>query len=398
MTELSSQASTTQDSFSILVVAGETSGEQHAAGLLDQVGHCRPHWRLQCFGSGGSRMATTGVELLLDVSQLAAIGPSAAVSHMGQYWGLYHNLLTQVRVRKPKLALLVDFPEFNLFLARRLKPMGVPVCYFIGPQVWAWRSSRLKLIQRYVDLMLVIFPFEVDYYRRHGVPVHYVGNPSMTLRKPMASSAGLEQTKAKGPVVALLPGSRHKEVEHIFPIQLDAASYVADRLETQFWVIQAPDISRAQIKHLYESWLARGNPPLKLEILQQDVRCLLPLVDCAIIKSGTSTLEATILQVPFAMVYRMSTLSWHLTRFWVNTDTYCLANLIAGRKIVPEFVQAEATGQKIGTYVLSLLQNLELRTEVKKNLKSVSERLGNLDAYQQAARYLAQLLENGSRK
>ena len=152
--------------FSVLVVTGETSGEQHAAGLIYQVQRQNPDWEIKWFGSGGTQMGIAGVELLMDVSSLAAVGPWEALSHMGNYWSLYQQIISEVRRRRPQMAILVDFPDFNLKLARRLKKMKVPVCYFIGPQVWAWRPRRIEQIKRWVDLMLVIFPFEQAYYRQ----------------------------------------------------------------------------------------------------------------------------------------------------------------------------------------------------------------------------------------
>ena len=380
---------------SILVVTGETSGENHAAGLISQLEVQNPQWHLEWFGSGGPQMASSGVELLTDVSQLAAIGPWEALAHMSRYWKLYRRILEECRKRQPQLALLVDFPEFNLILARRLKQMKIPICYFIGPQVWAWRPRRVHQIRRYVDLMLVILPFEEEFYRRQGVMAHYVGNPSITLRKflgPAQKGSDGDGTSSEVPVVALLPGSREREVEQIFPVQLDAARCVADRCPVQFWVIKAPGITRSQLQTVYESWLSQGNSPVRLEIKEEKGSELLSRVACAIVKSGTSTLEATILHVPFAMVYRISRPSWYLAKPFVDTDTYCLANLIAGEHIVPEFVQDQATGENIGGYVLELLQDRNRREEVSRNLQRASEKLGEQNAYQESAKHISQFL------
>ena len=380
---------------SILVVTGETSGENHAAGLIRQLEVQNPQWHLEWFGSGGPQMASAGVELLTDVSQLAVIGPWEALSHMGRYWKLYRRILEESRKRQPQLALLVDFPEFNLILARRLKQMKIPICYFIGPQVWAWRPRRVHQIRRFVDLMLVIFPFEEEFYRRQGVKAHYVGNPSITLRKylgPAHNGSDGDGTSSEVPVVALLPGSREREVEQIFPVQLDAARWVADRCPVQFWVIKAPGITRSQLQTVYESWLSQGNSPLRLEIKEEKGSELLSRVACAIVKSGTSTLEATILHVPFAMVYRISRPSWYLAKPFVDTDTYCLANLIAGEHIVPEFVQDQATGENIGGCVLELLQDRSRREEVSRNLQRASEKLGEQNAYEESAKHISQFL------
>ena len=380
---------------SILVVTGETSGENHAAGLISQLEVQNPQWHLEWFGSGGPQMASAGVELLADVSQLAVIGPWEALAHMSRYWKLYRRILEECRKRQPQLALLVDFPEFNLILARRLKQMKIPICYFIGPQVWAWRPRRVHQIRRFVDLMLVIFPFEEEFYRRQGVMAHYVGNPSITLRKflgPAQKGSDGDGTSSEVPVVALLPGSREREVEQIFPVQLDAARCVADRCPVQFWVIKAPGITRGQLQTVHESWLSQGNSPLRLEIKEEKGSELLSRVACAIVKSGTSTLEATILHVPFAMVYRISRPSWYLAKPFVDTDTYCLANLIAGEHIVPEFVQDQATGENIGGYVLELLQDRNRREEVSRNLQRASEKLGEQNAYQESAKHISQFL------
>jgi len=317
------------------------------------------------------------------------------LSHMGRYWKLYRRILEESRKRQPQLALLVDFPEFNLILARRAKRMKIPICYFIGPQVWAWRPRRVHQIRRLVDLMLVILPFEEEFYRRQGVKAHYVGNPSITLRKylgPAQSGSDGDGTSSEVPVVALLPGSREREVEQIFPVQLDAARCVADRCPVQFWVIKAPGITRSQLQTVYESWLSQGNSPLRLEIKEEKGSELLSRVACAIVKSGTSTLEATILHVPFAMVYRISRPSWYLAKPFVDTDTYCLANLIAGEHIVPEFVQDQATGENIGGYVLELLQDRSLREEVSRNLQRASEKLGEQNAYEESAKHISQFL------
>lgn len=379
----------TRDRFSILIVAGETSGERHAAGLIEEVNRRNPGWEIQWFGSGGDQMAGAGVEILSDVSLLAAIGPWEAFAHMGNYWRLYRRILAETRRRKPLLAILVDFPEFNLRLARRLKALNIPVCCFIGPQVWAWRASRVNLIRRYIDLMLVIFPFEEEFYQRHGVRAYYVGNP-------LSGLAGERPARENDPpVVVLLPGSRKKEVENIFPVQLDAARYVADRRKASFWVVKAPTLTKEYITGLYEEWIGQGNCPLELEVREEETVQLLPQADCAVIKSGTSTLEAMMLQVPFAMVYRVSAPSWYLLRRLVNVDTYCLANLVAGKKIVPEFVQKQAKGEAIGAYLIRLLRSAGEQEELKGELRVASKNLGRRKPYLEGARLLQeQILEN----
>ncbi len=383
----------------MLIVTGEASGEQHGAGLIEQVKCQFPELRVDWFGSGGPRMAAQGVELIQDVSRLAAIGPWDAMAHLRHYVHLYRRLIREVQSRRPGLAVLVDFPDFNLRLAKRLKRLGVRVCYFIGPQAWAWRGGRVNQIRKYVDLMLVIFPFEQEFYQRHGVEAVYVGNPTYSsLRRRIRL-----QTDRQPPVdgrparVALFPGSRKKEVERLFPLLLDSARYLADRVNVDFSVAKAPPVRRQQLDCIYTNWTARNGVSLSLQICEGESVSLLASADCAIIKSGTSTLEAMALQVPFAMVYKMALPSWYFAKPFATTDTYCLANLVAGKRIVPEFVQGQATADQIGGFILRLLTDKAEYCLLRDRLKQALQRLGERDAYQEAAKCLGALLLEGSR-
>ncbi len=385
---------------SVLIVAGESSGEQHAAGLIREMrtgdgGPCA-HW----FGSGGPAMRDAGVELLHDVSDLAAIGPWDALHHLRSYWQLFRRLVEEARRRKPDLAVLVDFPEFNLRLAPRLKALGIPVCYFISPQLWAWRSWRVEIIRKHVDLMLVIFPFEEEYYRSRGVKAYYVGNPTknfgdMILNSARQSAIASPKLLSSPPVVALLPGSRRKEVERLLPIMLDAARFITARVDAKFWVIKAPAVRRERLECIYKEWAAKAEVKLPLEIREDQSAHVLARADCAIIKSGTSTLEATVLQVPFAMAYRLARPSWYLVRPFATTDIYCLTNLIAGERVVPEFIQNEATGSNIGSYIVDLLKDNNRRERLRERLAAVSGMLGESNAYREAAGWISKLLLEG---
>ncbi len=379
----------------ILVVAGEPSGDLHMAGVVAEVHRQFPELNLRWFGSGGSALAAEGVETLLDVSELAAIGPGDALLKIRNYLWLFRRLQREARRRRPRLAVLVDFPEFNLRLAPRLKRMGIPVCGFIGPQVWAWRSSRLETIRRFFDRMLVIFPFEEEFYRAAGVAADFVGNPTAQLGR-RARPAPPREPGTAAARVALMPGSREREIERILPVQLDAAASMHARMDCSFWLIAAPGVVDSDLSRIYRRWREKGRPALPLEIRRDSSWRLLPQCDCAIIKSGTSTLEAMVLGVPFAMVYRMSNLSYRLLRPWVKTDVYCLANLVAGQPIVPEFVQEEARGERVADYLCHLLAEPEAMSAVKQNLGIASERLGRRDAYPEAARRIVELLKDGA--
>jgi len=384
---------------SILIVTGEASGEQHGAGLIEQVKAQNPGLPLHWFGSGGRRMAEQGVELVQNVSQLAAIGPWDAMAHFRHYIRLYRRLLREVESRRPALAVLVDFPEFNLRLAKRLKQQGVRVCYFIGPQAWAWRAGRVNQIRKYVDLMLVIFPFEQEFYSRHGVPAFYVGNPtysSLRRRIPLLPARRLP-APGQRPTVALFPGSRRKEIDRLFPLFLDSARYLSGQIAADFLVAKAPSVRRQQLDCIYTDWTARSGVSLPLQIREEESASLLASADCAIIKSGTSTLEAMVLQVPFAMVYKMALPSWYFAKPFATTDTYCLANLVAGKRIVPEFVQGQATADQIGRFILRLLTDQNEYCLLRDSLRQAAGKLGELEAYQEAAKCLSALLLEGSR-
>ncbi len=376
---------------SVLIVTGEASGDVHAAGLLAELKRIHPQHRLESFGSGGAGLRSLGVRILVDISQLAAIGPLAALRNLSHYRRLYREVLDEVAKKPPDLAILVDFPDFNLRLARRLKSVGVPVCYFISPQLWAWRSSRVKIVRRYVDLMLVILPFEEEFYRLRGVKSHYVGNPTAVLASKRPDSQQHPQLKT-GRTVALMPGSRTKEVEQMLPIFLDAAAYIAKRRPTRFRIVAARSLGATSLEAIYKRWLEVGNGELDLEFVGEPTTEALSGVDCAIVKSGTSTLEAMVLEIPFAMAYRMSTLSYLFARLMVNVEQYCLANIVAGEKVVEEFIQNDARGDKIGAHILHLLQDGAARESLRDQLRAAAARLGRNDAYSEAAKKVATLL------
>ncbi len=371
-----------------MIVAGEPSGDAHAAGLVRAL---RGRIRTQpcLFGSGGRALAGEGVELLLDVTRLSAIGPAAALRNAGSYLSLFRRLTQEAERRRPTLAVLVDFPDFNLRLARRLQARGIPVCYFISPQLWAWRESRVKQIRRFVDLMLVILPFEEDYFRRQGVEARYVGNPT-AFRLRQVSSQRETADASSEPVVALLPGSRKREVSLILPVQLDAAAALRRRMPVRFWLIRAPEIPPELIGKIIGAWTTRNGALPPLEVRDERAETLLPRADAAVVKSGTSTLEAMLAGVPFAMVYKLALSSWMLLKPLVRPQMYCLANLIAGERIVPEFVQQQARGEGIAEFLETILRNSVQREQMRRRLKAGAQRLGTQNAYEEAARSIVQ--------
>jgi lipid-A-disaccharide synthase len=242
-----------------------------------------------------------------------------------------------------------------------------------------------------VDLVLAVFPFEQEYFRSRGVDARYVGNPSLERLREVAPGGG--SGPQEEPLVALLPGSRIQEVRRIFPRLLDAARYASRRCQARYWVVKAPDVPLEELKRVYRSWLGRRGKPLPLEFREEDTAQVLPRTDCAIIKSGTSTLEATLLRVPFAMVYRMSWPTWIFARLLVRTRTYSLTNLVMGERIVPEFIQWQARGRTIGRYLIRLLTDEGERASVRKKLGQAAGRLGRQNAYREAAMQVRRYLQ-----
>ncbi|MCK5793686.1 MAG: lipid-A-disaccharide synthase, partial [Anaerolineales bacterium] len=368
---------------SLLVVCGETSGEAHAAGVIRHLRELSLDSEWKVFGSGGEKLRQQGTDIMLDVARLSAIGPKAALGNLGNYLSLRKRILARVRRDKPDLALLVDFPDFNLPLARKLKKAGIPVCYFISPQLWAWRKSRVKQIKKYVDLMLVIFPFEEAFYRAHQVNAVYVGNPTAARLSILKKRDGFaRKTPRDKPIVALLPGSRLKEVDLLLPVELAAAEFVSRETDTRFLVFRAPEIPSGLLEERIEQF--SGSCSLDIEVVDSDYE-LLAGSDCAIVKSGTSTLETLLLGVPFAMIYKLPLASYILLRAFVWTRTFCLANLVAEERLVPEFVQRDATGRNIGTYIKTLLDSREKMDNVRDSFSRVERKLGDQDGDRRAA-------------
>ena len=376
----------------LLVVCGETSGEAHAAGVVSHLREMTPGTGWKVFGSGGEKLRAQGAEILLDVSRLSAIGPRAALANLGSYLSLRKQILSRARRERPDLALLVDFPDFNLPLARRLKRMGIPVCYYISPQLWAWRKSRIRQIRKYIDLMLVIFPFEEDFYRKHGVKACYVGNPTAARLAAFEIGPGTGDESGK-PVVALLPGSRAREVELLLPLQLEAADWLSREVASRFLVFRAPEIQKSQLEKIVDEAALKDS--LDLEIVDSDYN-LLSGADCALVKSGTSTLETMLLGVPFAMVYRLPLASYLLLRPFVRTDTFCLANLVAEEKIVPEFIQGDATGEALGGYLKSLMEDRDKHREIREKFSKVKAKLGTRDGSARAAEKIVETFLSGT--
>ncbi|MBM3502082.1 MAG: lipid-A-disaccharide synthase [Armatimonadetes bacterium] len=335
---------------------------------------------LEFFGTGGDCMQEAGVRLLCHLRELAHIGPREALVHLGLYCRTWRSLLREAAERGPAVAVLLDFPDFNLRLARSLSRLGVPVVYYISPQLWAWRRWRIRSVRRYTDRMLVILPFEEDYYRRRGVDAEFVGHPlleeagSAEDRIGFLSRAGLSPSR---PLVALLPGSRRKEVEHILPAFLEAARIMRRTSDTQFVASVAPSVSVEQVRAIVSRVL--GADPLagEIRLCHEASRDILSHSDFAMVKSGTSTLEAALAATPFLIAYKISWSSWTLGRLLIRTPFKGLVNLIAGEMVVPELLQGGATPEALAATALEYLEHPEKRAAMRARLGAIRDGLGS---------------------
>ena len=369
----------------ILISAGEPSGEMHAARLAATL---RARTGAHLFGLGGPRMREAGVELLADSSKVAVVGISEVVRRLPSVWQIYRQMADESARRKPDLAILVDFPDFNLRLARRLHRQGVRIIYFISPQVWAWRPQRVHLMKRLVDRVLCIFPFEEEFYRRADVPVNFVGHPLVDAVRPTMSReefAGRFHLDAAQPIVTLLPGSRPREIEHNLPRMTEACHHLEREREYQFVVAAAPGITE-------KYFLNHARYDLRLHIAQGATYDALASADCSIVSSGTSTVEAALLGAPMVVVYRVSATTAFIARRLVRTPHFAMVNLIAGRRVVPELIQDAFTPDAVARETKRLLTSAEARETMRKDLADVKRKLGPGGAIEKAASIITGML------
>ncbi len=372
----------------ILIVAGEASADRYGARLVRKLQALHPDDPLEFFGTGGDEMQKAGVRLLRHVRDLASIGPREALAHFQTYYKTFRNLMDACLEKPPSVAVLLDFPEFNLRLAKKMKRAGVKVIYYISPQLWAWRSGRIRTVRNHVDLMLVILPFEEDYYRRRGVNVEFVGHPLLeeffpeTNRERFLGCLNLDPGRK---TIALIPGSRNNEVKYMLPTLIRASQRIMRRIPAQCLISAAPSVRLDEIRRLAAEAL-RGDPnALYFKIATAASRDILANSDFGIVKSGTSTLEAALVGIPFLIVYKISALSWHVGNILIRSPFKGLVNLIGQEEIVPEFMQHEATPEALSDAALEYLEKPEKAAALKSRLAEVRNRLSTRSASDAAA-------------
>lgn len=352
---------------SFLLSAGEASGDNYGAQLIQALQQLTPGKKF--FGMGGERMRSARCELLVNASEVAVVGLAEVVTHLPAIRRKFNALVSEAKKRRPEAAVLIDFPDFNLRLARKLHHLGIPVFYFISPQVWAWRSGRVKQIQKYVRKMIVIFPFEQEFYKRHGVDVTYVGHPlayapeTSISREDFAGRYSLDPAKQW---IALLPGSRKKEVQMNLPPMLEAARQLGTSYE---YVL--PIASTLEGDWLRQQFHSAGIA-IKISV---NSRLTVRHSRAAVVASGTATVESALAGTPFVVVYRLAPLTWLFGRPLVKLDTFAMVNLIAGKKVVPELIQQDFTAANVVHALNALLPEGERRRQMLADLQDVRAKL-----------------------
>jgi lipid-A-disaccharide synthase len=375
----------------VLVSCGEPSGDLYAG---DLVHHLRDlAGPLEVFGLGGDRLEAEGGRLLAHVRDLAVVGLLEVLHHVRRLRAVFRSVLEEVERERPAVAVLVDYAEFNLRLARELKRRGVPVVYYVSPQVWAWRRGRMRAIRESVAHMVVIFPFEEPLYREAGVPVTFVGHPLVELVRPAADRAAFLAAQGLDPeraVVAVLPGSRRQEVAHNLPPIAGALRLLrARRADLQLVLAVAPGLDPG----LFD----RAMAGLSVARLAGHTHALLSAASAGIVASGTATVEAALMDLPMVVVYRLSPLTYAIGRPFVSVPHYAMANLIAGYEVVKELIQNDFRPEAVAREVLALLEDPGRRDRVLEGLGQVRARLGPPGASARAASVVAGVLETGKK-
>jgi lipid-A-disaccharide synthase len=385
-----SMTETADERLRLMIVAGEASGDALGAGLARALREQAPGVRFDLFGSTGRQMRAAGVESIVRSDDLAIVGLVEEARALPRFWRAYQALKRAALARRPAAVVLIDWPDFNMRLARVFRRRGLKVIYYVSPQLWAWRSYRVRNVRRDVDLLLAILPFEPAWYAARGVThVEFVGHPLVGEVEPRYNRAEfcrrnrLDPTR---PIVALLPGSRRKEVERILPPMLEAASIIARaHPRVQFVIPLAPARSPAEIEPLVVPAAHNGSPlAATLRVTQGETREALAAADVAAVASGTATLEAGLLGTPLVVVYKESALNWHTLGRLINVEHYGLINLIAGERLATELMQDEFTGERLAGELLMLLDQ-KRNAAFRARLAEITAGLGAGGASQRAA-------------
>lgn len=372
---------------SILIIAGENSGENYGAGLVRQFKEKNPF--IEFFGIGGKHMADEGVDLLFSIKELSVVGIVEIISHLPRIKRIFARIRKEIKYRKPLAAVLIDSPDFNLRLAKILRKLSIPVLYYISPTIWAWRKSRLKTIKKRVTKMMLIFPFEEEIYNKYNIPAVYVGHP---LKERIKTSLSKEEFFRKYEIVTdrklitLLPGSRKSEIKYHIPVLLESLSRIKKEYDVQFLLLLAENLDRSFISNFIPSNFE------KVKIISEDRHEAIRFSDLILSSCGTANLESALLETPLISFYRVSPITFFLGVPFVRIKNYSIVNILAGKKIIPELIQKDFTPDNIFKETKRILDSEEIRFEMLNHFQKIKGTLGEKIASQNAATQLEQLV------
>ena len=377
---------------SILIIAGENSGEKYGADLTREFKKLHPSFTF--YGIGGTDMAKEGVHILFPVEELAVVGFFEVLSHIPRIKKIFNRIVEEIKHQKPAAAVLIDSPDFNLRLAKKLKKSSIPILYYISPTVWVWRKRRLKTIKKSVSKMMLIFPFEEKIYKEYGIPAAYIGHP---LKEKVKISFTREEFFKKyelnpqKKLIALLPGSRKSELKYHMPALLESLHLIQSEWDVQFILLLA--------ETLKSNFLLNFIPPLfkDLKILTRDHYEAIASSDLVLSSCGTANLEAALLETPFIAFYRISPLTYFFGHKLAKIKNFSIVNILAGKRVVPELIQKDYTAERIFEETTKILDSEKLRTEMKSEFKRIRNILGDKIAPQNAARELEKLIILGKK-
>jgi lipid-A-disaccharide synthase len=373
---------------SIFIAAGENSGERYGADVIREFRKIFP--MCSFFGIGGKYMQAEGVDIVFAIEELSAVGIFEVLTRLPHFRKIFHHLEREVDARKPAAAVLIDSPDFNLRLARKLKKSGIPVLYYISPTVWAWRSGRLKTIKKFVDRMLLIFPFETKIYADHNIPASYVGHPlkhKVKVRLSRTEFQNKHGLPAGEKLISLLPGSRPTEVKNHLPVLMEAVGQMKDRVQARFLLLLAENMNPALIAR----YMSKDNQAV--QVLTEDSYEAMAYSEIALSACGTANLELALLGTPLIAFYRVSPLTYYPFRRLVKIHDYSIVNILAGKTVVPELIQRRFTAAGLVETTKFVLFSEEKKAAMRAEFERIREGLGEARAAENAALELEKIID-----
>ncbi len=373
----------------VMIMAGEASGDLHGSNLVREIKRQDPS--VAFYGVGSKKMKDAGVQLLADASEISVVGATEVLTHIRPLCRVFNGLKRFLNQERPDLLILIDFPDFNIMLGKKAKKIGIPVLYYISPQVWAWRKRRIKTIAALVKAMIVVFPFEVALYKNAGVDVRFVGHPLTDVVQSPYNQAEAKAQFGLAPgkrTVAILPGSRTREITHLLPDMLRTAGILRERFQDlQFVLPMAPTLSESFLRPFVQ------NSPVPVTLVDGRVYDVLRAADAALVTSGTATLETGLMEVPMVIAYRVSALSYFIGRMIINVEHIGLVNIVAGKRVVPELVQHDSTPKNMAEAMAKLLGDPAYYQQVRSQLAKIRSQLGEKGASARVASVVMEFLQ-----